>query len=221
MASKTYIVMKDGEEIEKLKTLTAAKELANAEGAEVYCGEKCVYRGIVKDDVSSAAVSSADDSAVAAIDDADSERAQASADGTDPAETPAPGEGTNPVEIVRAEKANERPRKLEYHKSPIHYRHYGNILEKFIKVLATYPEGKEKEQLVTLVANHMKRSMLQWNPTVASDKKVVADLRDMTDGAIVLTEAELAAKTASMKQQDKNTRSNNGGKKSKAKNRKK
>ena len=126
-----------------------------------------------------------------------------------------------PVEIVRAEKANERPRKLEYHKSPIHYRHYGNILEKFIKVLATYPEGKEKEQLVTLVANHMKRSMLQWNPTVASDKKVVADLRDMTDGAIVLTEAELAAKTASMKQQDKNTRSNNGGKKSKAKNRKK
>ena len=87
MASKTYIVMKDGEEIEKLKTLTAAKELANAEGAEVYCGEKCVYRGIVKDDVSSAAVSSADDSAVAAIDDADSEGEQASADGTDPVET--------------------------------------------------------------------------------------------------------------------------------------
>ena len=99
MASKTYIVMKDGEEIEKLKTLTAAKELANAEGAEVYCGEKCVYRGIVKDDVSSAAVSSADDSAVAAIDDADSERAQASADGTDPVETSAPIEDTNPVEI--------------------------------------------------------------------------------------------------------------------------
>ncbi len=127
-----------------------------------------------------------------------------------------------PVEIVRAEKAHERPRKLEYHKSPIHYRHYGNILEKFIKVLATYPEGKDKEQLVTLVANHMKRSMLQWNPTVASDKKVVTDLRDMTDGAIVLTEVELAAQTANMKQQqDKNARSNNGSKKSKAKNRKK
>ena len=45
MASKTYIVMKNGEEIEKLKTLGAAKELADAEGAEVYCGEKCVYQG--------------------------------------------------------------------------------------------------------------------------------------------------------------------------------
>ena len=36
MASKkTYIVMKNGEEIEKLNTLTAAKKLADTEGAEV------------------------------------------------------------------------------------------------------------------------------------------------------------------------------------------
>ena len=127
-----------------------------------------------------------------------------------------------PVEIVRAEKANERPRRLDYHKAPIRYRHYGSLLEKFIKVLATYPEGKNKDQLLTLVANHMKRSMLQWNPTVATDKKVVADLRDMTDGAIVLTENELAAQTAHMKvQPEKTARSNSGSKKSKAKNRKK
>ena len=45
MASKTYIVVKNGEEIEKLKTLTAAKKLADAEGAEVICGGKCVYQG--------------------------------------------------------------------------------------------------------------------------------------------------------------------------------
>jgi hypothetical protein len=64
--------------------------------------------------------------------------------------------------------------------------------------------------------------MLQWNPTVATDKKVVADLRDMTDGAIVLTENELAAQTAHMKvQPEKTARSNSGSKKSKAKNRKK
>ena len=45
MASKTYIVMKDGEETGKLKTLTAAKKQADEEGAEVFCGGKCVYRG--------------------------------------------------------------------------------------------------------------------------------------------------------------------------------
>ena len=46
---KTYTVMKDGEEIEKLSTLVAAKKLADAEGAEVFCDGKCVYKGAVKD----------------------------------------------------------------------------------------------------------------------------------------------------------------------------
>ena len=46
MANKIYIVVKDGEELEKLKTLAAAKKLADAEGAEVYCDGKCVYKGV-------------------------------------------------------------------------------------------------------------------------------------------------------------------------------
>ena len=37
MANKTYTVMKDGEELKELKTLTAAKKLADAENAEVFC----------------------------------------------------------------------------------------------------------------------------------------------------------------------------------------
>ena len=46
---KTYTVMKDGEEIEKLTTLTAAKKLADAEGAEVFCECECVYKGAEKE----------------------------------------------------------------------------------------------------------------------------------------------------------------------------
>lgn len=47
---KTYTVKKDGEEIEQLKTLVAAKKLADAEGAEVFCEGECVYKGAVKDE---------------------------------------------------------------------------------------------------------------------------------------------------------------------------
>ena len=43
---KTYTVMKDGEEIEKLNTLTAAKKLADTEGGEVFCDGVSVYKGI-------------------------------------------------------------------------------------------------------------------------------------------------------------------------------
>ena len=47
---KTYTVKKDGEEIEQLKTLVAAKKLADVEGAEVFCEGECVYKGAVKDE---------------------------------------------------------------------------------------------------------------------------------------------------------------------------
>lgn len=45
---KTYTVRKDGVEIEQLKTLVAAKKLADAEGAEVICDGVCIYQGAVE-----------------------------------------------------------------------------------------------------------------------------------------------------------------------------
>ena len=43
--AKTYIVQKDGETLKELKTLAAAKKLADAEGADVLCEGECVYQG--------------------------------------------------------------------------------------------------------------------------------------------------------------------------------
>ena len=47
MATKIYTVVKDGEQITELKTLPAAKKLADTEGAEVFCDGECVYQGTV------------------------------------------------------------------------------------------------------------------------------------------------------------------------------
>lgn len=47
MASKkTYVVVKNGVEIQKLNTLTAAKKLADAEGGEVFCDGLSIYKGV-------------------------------------------------------------------------------------------------------------------------------------------------------------------------------
>ena len=43
---KTYVVMKNGVEIERLNTLTAARKLADAEGAEVFCEGMSIYKGV-------------------------------------------------------------------------------------------------------------------------------------------------------------------------------
>lgn len=43
---KTYVVMKNGVEIQKLSTLTAAKNLADEEGAEVFCDGLSIYKAV-------------------------------------------------------------------------------------------------------------------------------------------------------------------------------
>ena len=43
MANRTYFVKKDGEIIKELKSLSAAKKIAMAESADVYCGDELVY----------------------------------------------------------------------------------------------------------------------------------------------------------------------------------
>ena len=43
MANKTYTVTKGGETVKELKTLTAAKKLADEQGGEVLCDGETVY----------------------------------------------------------------------------------------------------------------------------------------------------------------------------------
>ena len=46
--AKEYIVMKDGTELKAYKSLSAAKALAEKEGAEVYADGECVYSPTVE-----------------------------------------------------------------------------------------------------------------------------------------------------------------------------
>ena len=43
MANRNYVVKKNGEIIKELKSLTGAKRIAQAENAEVYCGDELVF----------------------------------------------------------------------------------------------------------------------------------------------------------------------------------
>ena len=63
MASKTYSVVKDGEVLKELKTVTAAKKAADAENAEVFAGGECVYSPVF-DPVEDAAVTAPAEKAV-------------------------------------------------------------------------------------------------------------------------------------------------------------
>ena len=51
---------------------------------------------------------------------------------------------------------------------------------------AINPEGEERDALILLIANHMKKTMLAVNPDGVEDERIFRDLADMSHGAIRL-----------------------------------
>ncbi|MFZ4581909.1 MAG: DUF4290 domain-containing protein [Paludibacter sp.] len=89
-----------------------------------------------------------------------------------------------PYEILQEENLYTRPETIPYKKSRIRYMHYGRTLEEMIEIISKYPEGEEKNELIRLVANQMKKCFLTWNKEVVDDKKIFDDLRELSHGHI-------------------------------------
>lgn len=93
-----------------------------------------------------------------------------------------------PYEIVRKEDLYARPPRIPYNNSRIRYRHYGKTLELMIRKATELEPGNEKDQLIRLLANQMKKSFLTWNKETVDDRKIFKDLDELSDGQIVLDE---------------------------------
>ena len=93
-----------------------------------------------------------------------------------------------PYEVVKRENMYLKPRKLSYPQGPIAYKHYGKILDNMIRKAIQYEDGEQKEYLISLLANHMKKSFLTWNKEVVDDRKIFDDLEHLSKGVIVLDE---------------------------------
>ncbi len=91
-----------------------------------------------------------------------------------------------PCEIVKPEYFNTVPQKVGYKLSPIKYRHYGKSIELMIAKASIMEMGEERDALVLLIANHMKKMMLSVNSDGVDDAKILKDLRDYSHGAINL-----------------------------------
>ena len=91
-----------------------------------------------------------------------------------------------PYEIIKPDHLDTKPERIEYHLEPIKYRHYGKLIERMIERATQYPEGEEREALVMLLANHMKKSIYQINNEVVEDSKIFNDLAHYSHGVIRL-----------------------------------
>jgi hypothetical protein len=91
-----------------------------------------------------------------------------------------------PYEIIRKDNLVIKPDRLPYLKKSMRHRHYGYILETLIKKACEFSEGDEKNNLVALIANHMKKSYILWNKEAVDEQKIANDLMEYSEGMLKL-----------------------------------
>ncbi|MCD7901369.1 MAG: DUF4290 domain-containing protein [Bacteroides sp.] len=96
-----------------------------------------------------------------------------------------------PYDIIRKDNLDTKPERIPYPSTKIRYRHYGRTLEVLIKKACEMPDGDEKDNLIALIANHMKKDFMAWNKDTVDDKKINDDLMEYSGGQLYLDDVIL------------------------------
>jgi len=115
-----------------------------------------------------------------------------------------------PYEIIKKEQLFQHPPHVPYSNNTFIYRHYGRFLEEMINEASGMEEGEEKEALISMIANQMKKSYLTWNKDSVDNRKILKDLADLSEGKIVRNEnaIKLAEASAIIEIPHRNTKKN-------------
>ena len=114
------------------------------------------------------------------------------------------------------EMLEERPEMLGYPQNFPKYRFYGNNINRMINEVKDWEEGPLKEGLVLTIANHMKKSYLNWNRDAVEDDVIFEHLRELSGGKINLKNADedLSDASSLVRNKKKHSSKNNHPKKS-------
>ena len=94
-----------------------------------------------------------------------------------------------PYEVVKPENLETKPQPVGYKLESIKMRHYGKIVDQMIQRACEYPDGDEKDALVMLIANHMKKLIYQINNEDVEDAKIFKDMEFFSKGKIKIDPA--------------------------------
>lgn len=90
----------------------------------------------------------------------------------------------SPYEIPSKETFIKPPDMLDYPEKSKKYRFYGINLKMMIAETIKREDSEEKDALVLVLANHMKKSYLNWNRDVVDDKTIFEHLFELSDSKI-------------------------------------
>jgi len=96
----------------------------------------------------------------------------------------------SPFDKPTEEQLNLRPEPLNYPQNFPKYRFYGNNIKTMIDVANTWEAGEMKDALQYTIANHMKKSFLNWNKDTVEDGVIFGHLFELSNGKIDLRDSK-------------------------------
>jgi hypothetical protein len=94
----------------------------------------------------------------------------------------------SPFPVPPKDILHSKPDPITYADNNIAYRHYGKNIKKIIDKAIEYEEGPEKEALIKNIANHMKKSYLNWNRESVNDELIYKHLEELSKDKLKVSE---------------------------------
>ena len=94
----------------------------------------------------------------------------------------------SPYPIPEIEKLQEKPKKIPYPKNKIKFPFYGAALENMIRFTVAMDEGRQKEIMTGMIANHMKKSYLLFNKHSVSNDTIKLHLDQLSNNKLKIPE---------------------------------
>lgn len=123
-----------------------------------------------------------------------------------------------PYEVLKPDNLYTRPKPISYKLSPIKYRHYGKLLEDMLSKYTSFPEdSQERKQLLSLLANNMKKTLYNSTKELVEDERILKDIKEYLGdviGDIKIEDLKLKSiKDLQAKKTNNNNRNNRHNKK--------
>ncbi|MFA8449469.1 MAG: DUF4290 domain-containing protein [Bacteroidales bacterium] len=111
----------------------------------------------------------------------------------------------SPFEKPNQDELYSKPERLPYGTRRIRFRHYGKNLISMIQKAKEFEEGEEKNALIQVIANHMKKSYLTWNRDSVNDELILKHLEVLSDEELNADHVRLHSTSDILKKNKKKT----------------
>ena len=90
----------------------------------------------------------------------------------------------SPYPCPERESLQSKPERVAYNQHRIPKKHYGRAIVLMIEKAVELEPGEEKDDLVRMIAYHMKKAYLTWNREAVSDSEIFKDMKTLSGGVL-------------------------------------